>query len=238
MSFELNAFPNGAELARAAAAQWLRDLASVPAETRPHCVALSGGRVARSFASAVAELAKSQSSALDRVHFFWSDERCVPPTDPESNFLIAQELLFGPLGIPEARIHRIRGEANPELAAREAESGLRRLAAAQSELQPVLDLVFLGMGEEGHVASLFPGEPEAVVASPAVYRPASVPKPPPLRITLGYPALATARQVWVLVSGAGKQGALRESLAAAGQTPLARVIRLRNQTRIFTDITP
>jgi 6-phosphogluconolactonase len=92
------------------------------------------------------------------------------------------------------------------------------------------------MGEEGHVASLFPGEPASVTSLPALYRPVEVPKPPPNRVTLGYGAIAAARQVWVLVSGTGKEGALRQSLAPAGQTPLARVLRARAGTRIYTDV--
>ncbi|MGO9201590.1 MAG: 6-phosphogluconolactonase [Limisphaerales bacterium] len=97
------------------------------------------------------------------------------------------------------------------------------------------DLLFLGMGEEGHVASLFPGEPEETAASQAVYRPVTVPKPPPRRITLGYPAICAARQVRVLAAGPGKASALRQSLDPAGNTPLARVLKQRPHTRILTD---
>jgi 6-phosphogluconolactonase len=97
-------------------------------------------------------------------------------------------------------------------------------------------LVFLGLGENGHVASLFPEESESEMADPAVYRAVVAVKPPPRRITLGYAALAAARQVWVLASGAGKEDALRDSLAPNGRTPLARVLQRRAQTRIFTDI--
>ena len=114
---------------------------------------------------------------------------------------------LGPLGIPAHHIHRIRGETPPGAAAAQAETELRDLAPPGQGGQPVLDLVFLGMGEEGHVASLFPGEPPEIVASPAVYRPVTASKPPPRRITLGYPAIAAARQVWVLAAGPGKDQA-------------------------------
>ena len=99
-----------------------------------------------------------------------------------------------------------------------------------------MDWVFLGMGEDGHVASLFPGESAAVMDRPAIYRNVVAVKPPPQRITLGYAALAAAREVWVLASGAGKEAILRASLKAEGVTPLARVIASRAQTRIFTDL--
>ena len=102
--------------------------------------------------------------------------------------------------------------------------------------QPELDLVFLGMGEDGHVASLFPRASEEAVRSKSVYLPVIASKPPPQRITLNFAALAAARQVWVLVSGAGKQSALRESLSEAGRTPLVRVLRARGQTLVFSDL--
>ena len=103
--------------------------------------------------------------------------------------------------------------------------------------QPAIDLVFLGLGENGHTASLFPEEPPEVRASPAVYRPITTPdKPPPHRITLGYATLAAARKVWVLVSGAGKEQALHDSLLPGGRTPLGQVLASRGFTKIFTDL--
>jgi 6-phosphogluconolactonase len=143
---------------------------------------------------------------------------------------MADELLFQPLGIAAGKIHRIRGELPPAAAAELAVKELSSVAAQ-------LDLIFLGMGEDGHVASLFPGEAEAARANPAVFRAVTnSPKPPPNRVTLGYGAIAAARQVWVLASGAGKEGALRESLSPTGETPLARVLRGCSSTRLFTDI--
>jgi 6-phosphogluconolactonase len=141
------------------------------------------------------------------------------------------------LGIVADRIHRIRGEASPEEAAQHAEAELCRIAPLNGDGQPVLDLIFLGMGEDGHVASLFPGEPETALSDKAVYRVVrNSPKPPPVRITLGYATIAAARQVWVLASGAGKETALRESLKPEGQTPLARVLRSCPQAKVFTDL--
>jgi 6-phosphogluconolactonase len=236
--YELSTYPDPQALAEAAARDWL---SQVGAATRPgarYGVALSGGRIAGRFMAAVAAQAKARGVTFEAVHFFWSDERCVPPTSPESNFGLARDTLLEPLGIPAANIHRLRGEEPPEVAAAQGEAELRQFAARNAEGQPVLDLVFLGLGEDGHVASLFPGEPEAVRASQAVFRPVFSPKPPPQRLTMGYPALGAAREVWVLASGAGKERPLKESLAPAGQTSLARVLRLREHTRIFTDLLP
>jgi 6-phosphogluconolactonase len=223
------------ELAKNVATAWLRQVEDANRVGSPFYVALSGGRIARRFFSAVAEQA-SGAASLSPVRFFWADERCVPPDDPESNFRVAHELLLEPLKIADDRIHRIRGEESADFAVAEAEAEIRRVAPLNGENQPVLDLILLGIGEDGHVASLFPGEPDSVMSSPAVYRKVTAIKPPPLRITLGYAAIAAARQVWVLASGPGKETALRTSLEPAGLTPLARVIKSRVLTRIFTDI--
>lgn len=234
--FELITLPSAEQLADTAAGRWL-DQVRAANHSRPFCVALSGGRIARLFFSAAAGRAKAERTPLDFVHFFWSDERCVPPSDPESNFAIARELLLGPLDVAARQIHRVRGEAAPERAAEEATAEICRIVPGGGSDEPALDLIFLGMGEDGHVASLFPGEPEAVMASKSVYRPVVAAKPPPHRITLGYPAIAAARHAWVLASGSGKENALRGSLAPSGRTPLARVLAMRSHTLIFTDIT-
>ena len=183
------------------------------------------------------ELAKTRNVSFTGVHFFWADERCVPPNDPESNFAAADKDFFQPLGISPGNIHRIRGEDTPAEAAEAATAEILSIAPRAANGQPALDLIFLGMGEDGHVASLFPREPESMIADSAVYRVVvNSPKPPPNRVTLGYSAIAAARQVWVLASGAGKEVALRESLKPDGQTPLARVLRSRTQTKVFTDV--
>ena len=234
---DLISFPDEQDLAEAAAEQWLKQLETPSRQERnPYCVALAGGRITRRFFETVAQLAPAGSDRWRAAQFFWSDERCVPPDDAESNFGMARDLLLAPLRIPEDQIHPVRGEEPPALAASRAEAELRRIATVDPSGQPVLDLIFLGMGEDGHVASLFPGESEAALVSKAVYRAVKAVKPPPQRITMGYATIAAARQTWVLASGAGKETALRESLSPDGHTPLARVLRLRSHTRILTTI--
>lgn len=235
-NYELVRFANAQELAREAARQWVEELQSVHRNqtTRRYSVALAGGRIAGDFFNAVADLAKTRKLLVDRVHFFWGDERCVGPEDPESNYRLAQEHLLGPLGIPDTQVHRIRGEEPPDKAAESASEELCSLAHKDDAGTPVVDMVFLGMGEEGHVASLFPGAPDPVKA--AVYRAVVTPKPPPRRVTLDYGPLMAARQVWVLVSGAGKEQALNESLGSPLSTPLGRVLASRPHTRVLTDL--
>ena len=228
------AFANKAALVENAAAQWLELLAKRDVG-RPFTVALSGGRSPRLLYDSVAELA--QPSAFDNVHFFWGDERVVLPTDDESNFKLADDGLFRPLQIQLGQVHRVQTERSEIEAVQLATDELEQFTDSQADGQPVIDLVFLGMGEDAHVASLFPGDTEAI-ESKAVYRAVTGPKPPPRRITLGYPALAAAREVWVLASGEGKAEALRASLANGSDTPLGRVLQTREHTEILTDFKP
>lgn len=236
-NYELISFGSPDELARTAAKLWVDEIERSNRNTASYDVAFSGGRITEKFLPAVVEQARSRKISLEQVNFFWADERCVPPTDAESNFKMANDLLFVPMKIAEKQIHRLRGEDAPETGAKKGEADMRAVVGANAHGQPVLDLIFLGLGEDGHVASLFPREAESWVTDPAVYRPiANSPKPPPNRITIGYQTIAAARQVWMLASGAAKQNALRESLSSEGKTSFARVLRLRGQTKILTDI--
>lgn len=236
-NYELRSFASADDLARAAADAWLDEIEAANRAGKAHCVALSGGRIMQKFFAATVEQARQRQVSFGHAHFFWADERCVPPSDPESNFLLADNSLFKPLGnIGENQIHRLRGEDSLQLAVKNAETELCRIAPANENDQPVLDLVLLGMGEDGHVASLFPNAPQNNDVSVPFLAVKNSPKPPPCRISLGYAALENACKAWVFVSGAGKESALRESLSANGQTPLARVIWSRPGTKIFSDL--
>lgn len=234
---QIISFQNPEELARIVAAAWLKEIAAANEAARPHYAALSGGRITLKFFAAVSEMSRAQNVSLANAHFFWADERCVPPDDKESSFGAANEAFFRPLGIAAEHIHRVLGELSPEQALDQANAEIKRIVPLNAAGQPVLDLIFLGLGEDAHVASLFPRETEAERADPAVYRLITdSPKPPPTRVTLGYPAIAAAKAVWVLASGAGKEAALRDSLAVGSKTPLGRVLQMRTGTRVFTDI--
>jgi 6-phosphogluconolactonase len=229
---------NADALAETVASQWLDELAAPRKQGLPFLVALSGGRITPKFFAAVVTQTRARGISFEHVHFFWADERCVSPTDPASNFGVASEHLFSPLGISAGQIHRLKGEAIPGIAVREASAKLLRLAPTNAAGQPVLDLVLLGMGEDGHVASLFPGAGEDVwnCKTPFLVIPHS-PKPPAIRLSMSYAVIAAARQVWVLISGTGKDQALHDSLFLPCQTPLRRVTRLHPGTKIFTDLT-
>jgi 6-phosphogluconolactonase len=216
-----------------AAREWIAALAKHG--TQRYTVAFSGGRIAKKFFAAVTAIAQNKPSLWNNVHFFWADERCVPPTDPESNFLLARQGLFDSFQFHSENIHRIKGELRPEQAAQEASLALVD-CANNHEGVPVLDMVFLGMGEDGHVASLFPGTEACSLADEPIFRAVVASKPPPHRITIGYKVIEKAREVWVLASGAGKEKALKDALANGVKNPLGRVLELRKNTRIFTDI--
>lgn len=224
-------------LAAEVAAQWISAIAAAQAAGRKHLVALSGGRITKKLFTHAVEEARKRQVSFQGVEFFWADERCVPPDDPESNFLLANETLFKPVNIAEKSVHRIRGELDVTTAVRLASEELSLIASERLNSVPFLDLVLLGMGEDGHVASLFPGDLRTAQDQESLFLAIeNSPKPPPRRVTLGHGPIAKANETWVLASGKGKETALRASLSAGGATPLAQVIQHRQATKVFTDI--
>ena len=232
--FEIRKVADAEAMAREAAADMVRCIrASRQGGTPLFSVALSGGRVAALFCRSIGlELVKAALPVSD-IHFFWADERCVPPSDPESNFGLANQALFIPRGIPGNQIHRIRGEGSPAIEAERAGMELREVLGVPWVGFPILDFVFLGMGEDGHVASLFPDTP--FQGGDRIYQAVRATKPPPERITLTYGMLIAAREVRVLIPGKAKTGALLKSING-DRTPLGRVISARRGTVIYTDI--
>lgn len=222
------------ELAHTVATQFLDWALSQP--DIPRYTAISGGRVAETFFSELAGLALKRHVLLKQIHFFWADERCVPPNHLESNYHRAKELLFEPLNISIDHIHRVFGEFSPVQAANLANKKIEQVVPKNKNGFPELDLILLGMGEDGHTASLFPGVTIEKTES-AVYLPVqAAPKPPSTRVTLSYSAICAAKNIWVLISGKEKEKALKNSLAPGSKTPLGKILNRRKDTLIFTDI--
>jgi len=193
--------------------------------------ALAGGNTPRQAYELLADLLDDWSA----VELWYGDERCVPAEDPESNHrLVADSLLANIHGSSQPLEHRIRGELGPEAAARAYAALLReRVPPAQeggagetgaasetgtaggpAGVLPAFDLALLGLGEDGHTASLFPGHPEVEDESGALCLPVrDAPKPPPERVTLSLPVLRAARRCLLLATGAAKAGALAAVLA-------------------------
>ncbi len=144
----------------------------------------------------------------DKVHLFWVDERCVPPTDDASNFKLANDYLIARAHFPARHVHRIAGELKPEAAARRYADDIRAFFGLTEGEMPHFDVVHRGMGPEAHTASLFPGDPliddhEGIVGSTYVE------KFKQWRVTLLPGALTAAKNTVFLVAGADKQEALR-----------------------------
>jgi 6-phosphogluconolactonase len=233
---QIQYLPTPEDVAKAAATKLVGLLKRRSDLRQPFGIALSGGRIAQPFYDCIVKLVQESPTSFDDVHFFWADERCVPGTSPESNYYIAQERLFEPLRIPATSIHRILADRDLEYAVQEAEAELCRVMPLNSAAQPVLDVVILGMGEDGHIASLFPEEGGEMVRDARVYRHVVGTKPPPNRITLGYQPILGAKEAWLLASGIGKLSALHGLMAMDERLPVARVAANRPQTIVFQDI--
>ncbi len=183
-------------------------------------LALSGGNTPRAVHAQLVR--RGADLPWNRVQITFGDERCVPPEHADSNFRMAKETLLDAAGIPAGNVFRIRGEIAPAAAAREYEDKLAAVAARLGEPRYVHDLVLLGLGEDGHTASLFPGSP-ALDETERNVIPTTGPKPPPQRITMTFPLLNAARHVAFLVTGAGKHALVEEIVAGGSGHPAGRV---------------
>ena len=183
-------------------------------------IALSGGNTPRPVYAEFGRIARDLP--WERVRFTFGDERCVPPADAESNYRMAREALFAPFAVPEKSILRMRGEIDPQLSAQEYEDALTLLAMQHGETIYRHDLILLGMGEDGHTASLFPGtaaleeQVRRVVAN-------FVPKLEAWRLTMTLPLINQARQIAFLVGGEKHAELIERVLAGEEQFPAARV---------------
>jgi 6-phosphogluconolactonase len=218
-------------VARLAAAQAIRGTASV---------VLTGGGIGTAVLERVADLAAEPArEEVDwtAVDVWWGDERFVPADDDERNEKGARRALLDRVGVPAERVHAMPASdgrfAEPEEA---ADWYAAELAAAADDGElPRFDVLLLGMGPEGHVASIFPASPAARDERPVVAV-RECPKPPSTRVSLGFPAINAAEEVWLLVSGEGKADAVARALAGADPDDLpAAGVHGRQATRWLLD---
>ncbi len=177
-------------------------------------IALSGGSTPRPLYALLATERFAKGIAWSQVHVFWGDERCVPPDHPQSNYRIAREALLDSLPLPPANIHRIRGEDDPKQAASAYEQELKvflGINPVDGSPRTGIDLVLLGMGENGHTASLFPGS-SAVTERMRWVMAQYVEAVSMWRITLTPVVLNRAKNITFLVSGVEKAQRLHEVL--------------------------
>ena len=214
--------PDSEALAHEAARRFQRLATQAVAERGRFSAALSGGSTPGALYRLLAGEPYGEQIPWEGVHLFWGDERCVPPDDPGSNYRLAHEMLISRVPIPLGNVHRVRGELQPEAAAGDYADALRVFFDAP---WPCFDLVLLGLGADGHTASLFPGSDalaereRAVIAITAQYE-----DRPSHRVTLTLPALNAARQVLFLVRGAAKAEIVQSVLEGGeGRYPAQRV---------------
>jgi len=208
-------FANAQELARGAAEYFVARSGEAVTQKGIFTVALSGGSTPKALYQLLAESLQTQVP-WSRIHFFWSDERHVPPDHPDSNYRMTYEAMLSRVPVPETNVHRVHSE-NPDAAeaAREYEQTLLQLT---KQALPLLDLILLGVGPDGHTASIFPGsevlhETARLVAAPWVEKFNSH------RITMTLPLLNNGASVVFLVSGAEKAGIVKEVIEGPKKYP-------------------
>jgi 6-phosphogluconolactonase len=219
--FENRIFEDAETLAHDGA-EWLCALAH--ASDRVFSVCLSGGSTPRRLYERLADLAVASRFPWNRVHWFWGDERFVPHDDPDSNYKMARDAFLSRVSVPGDNIHAIPTEGlSPDQAAAAYETTLQRFYGAKI-LDPkrhLFDVMLLGMGEDGHTASLFPGQP-ALEERRRWVAEAIGPKSDP-RITLTYPALDSSRDATFLVEGKEKRGMVARAKAGDRTIPAGRI---------------
>jgi 6-phosphogluconolactonase len=204
-------WPTAAEMALASARMFAETVERAVATRGIARVAISGGVTPQTTFKLLAAAPFAATIPWNRLQLFWVDERCVAPEDPESNYGVSRELLLSKVPIPAANVFRMEGELEPEVAASRYESTLRNVLKLEGAETPAFDLVTLGMGPDGHMASLFPhtaGLDEMgrlVIAN-------HVPQKEAWRISLTWPVINHAAEVVFEVEGPSKTDVLAEVL--------------------------
>jgi 6-phosphogluconolactonase len=237
---EVKVWPGARQLWRAAADEFARAARQAVAARGRFTVALAGGTTPRGAYSLLAEddaRQPAQRLPWDKVHLFFGDERHVPPDHSDSNYRMVREALLSRIVLPESNIHRMEGELPAQEAADSYQHLLQDFFALPAGEWPRFDLVLLGMGPDGHTASLFPGsqalaERKRLVAANWVEKFAS------FRLTLTFPVLNHAAEVLFLVTGADKAGMLKSVLegdSSAVACPAQRVRPTAGRLLWYTD---
>jgi 6-phosphogluconolactonase len=197
---DIHTFENAHTLAGGVAGRIVETLSEAVATSGSASLVLSGGKTPRDVYQLLASDDCRDSIPWSLVHLFWGDERCVSPTMPESNYRMVKEVLLEAIDIPERNVHRIHGEAPPQDAARAYDQEIRSALGLRPDAWPHFTLVLLGLGTDGHTASLFPGT-LALQERKRIVTEVYVESLKSSRITLTLPALNSAEEIVFLVSG-------------------------------------
>jgi 6-phosphogluconolactonase len=229
MTVDVVVHADAALLAEAAAARLIVKLIDAQAARGEAALVLTGGRIASAIYRAIAGNPARDAVEWPKVDIWWGDERFLPSGQADRNATQARAALLDSLTLDPARVHPMPASdgidgSDPEVAAARYADALARAAAPGSAQLPHFDVLLLGVGEDGHVASVFPEHPGAYETRP-VSAVRGSPKPPPIRITMTLPTINTAEEVWLLAAGPGKAKAAGMALAGAGavQLPAAGV---------------
>ena len=209
---DVQIFPDLEAISHEAASLFVSASRDSIATRKKFAVAISGGSTPKRLYTLLSSSPYRDRVDWGKVHFFWADERCVPKEDEASNFKTVFDRLLSKVPIPNENIHRIKGEEEPEKAASDYEADIREFFGASG--LPVFDLVLLGMGEDGHTASLFPGS-KSLEETARLAVVVHLEKPNWNRITLTLPVLNNAAQILFLVAGSPKATVLSEILSDA-----------------------
>jgi 6-phosphogluconolactonase len=201
-----------AEATAEAAAKLFADTATDAVVNRGRArIAISGGSTPKNMFKLLAAEPFRSVVPWARIDLFWVDERCVPPTDADSNYRMTNEALLSHVPLPAEQIHRMEGELDPEVAASRYESEVRIAFRLEGAETPTFDLILLGMGDDGHTASLFP-HTEGLNELSRIVIANHVPQKDTWRITLTWPVINQGRQVAFLIEGAAKTEVLAKVL--------------------------
>jgi 6-phosphogluconolactonase len=200
-------------MAAAAADMFASNAASAAQARGVARIAISGGTTPKAMFALLADRNQPHFARVpwDKLHLFWVDERCVPPTDADSNYRMTNDAMLSRVPLPPAQIHRMEGELNPQIAASNYEAAVRAEFRLGPSGHPIFDLVVLGMGDDGHTASLFPHTQGLHELSRIVIA-NHVAQMNTWRITLTSPVINLGREVAFLIEGASKADVLHDVL--------------------------
>jgi 6-phosphogluconolactonase len=207
-------FEDATALARRAAEYFATRIHQAVAARGVARVAISGGQTPKRTFKVLAECSGGGKIPWQQVQLFWVDERCVPPDNEESNFRMTREAMLDVIQLPPGNVFRIEGELPPEEAAARYESVIRAQFRLEGAEMPQFDIVQLGMGDDGHTASLFP-HTDALHELGRICVANHVPQKDAWRVTLTWPVINNGRNVFFLAEGSGKAGVIHEVFQGA-----------------------
>ncbi|MBI3000895.1 MAG: 6-phosphogluconolactonase [Deltaproteobacteria bacterium] len=217
------------DLSRRAATEFERLALESVTPTDRFSVALSGGKTPRALYSLLATSEFRDKIPWSKIDLFWGDERCVLPDHRDSNYGLAYKTLISRVPIPKENVYRMKGEEDPQIAAFDYGQVLRKFFGLSDRGLPRFDLIFLGLGEDGHTASLFPGS-EVLREKRRLVCAAFVKEFKNHRLTLTLPVLNNAANIFFLVAGEDKASALRDVLKGKNNPHLLPAQRIKPKT--------